>query len=204
MSYDDAYIFTAIEILRITIIEFNNYRSQTSIQNLIIDDLKISKLSVEKVTQFDLIPTELRGLFNKMGDYFCWFVIDKAKVNVNKSLEKTTIDLSTSCWIYCLQRKMCMRKKSLQEILVWCEKYLDKLIYDEDDDEVIYILEIFDPLKYINTVLQQDYGTDVKFSNHFLDQLLFNENYKEEFYYPFLFLHCPNYTNIIHFALYAF
>ena len=41
----------------------------TQSQLLITDDLKLSKVSVDKVTQFSLRPPELLTLFNKLGEY---------------------------------------------------------------------------------------------------------------------------------------
>ena len=43
------------------------------------------------------------------------------------------------------------------------KKELDKLTDYEDDNEVVYILEMIDIFKWINTVLTKDDGTDVEF-----------------------------------------
>ena len=77
----------------------NYSRLHTSHHNLIINYLKLSKVSVDKVGQFGLIPPELRGPLNKMGEYLHWFATDKAKVQVGKFPEKTLIDLSMTCWM---------------------------------------------------------------------------------------------------------
>ena len=37
-----------------------------------------------------------------------------------------------------------MREKAIPEILVWCEKFLNKLTDDEDDDDVISFFGIID------------------------------------------------------------
>ena len=51
--------------------------------------------------------------------------------------------------------------------------FLDKTTNDKDDDEVNYILEMIDIFKCINTVLQQDDGTDVEFCNNVCTKYFF-------------------------------
>ena len=58
-------------------------------QLLILDILELSKLAVNKVTQFILRPPKLQDFFTKLGDYYRWFIImDKVKVkNVENILK---------------------------------------------------------------------------------------------------------------------
>ena len=70
VTEDGAYTCSAIESFCPTTMNFDTGRLQTASQNLIIDDLKLSKISVDKVTQFGLRPPELRKIFTKLGNYF--------------------------------------------------------------------------------------------------------------------------------------
>ena len=60
---------------------------------MILYDLKLYKISVDKMTQFGLRPPELRKLLDKLGDYYRWFVI-YGKVKENVLQEKITVNLS--------------------------------------------------------------------------------------------------------------
>eukprot|EP00957_Ditylum_brightwellii_P052664 3992653-Ditylum_brightwellii.AAC.1 len=63
ITEDGAYTCSAIESFCCTRINFDTGRLQTPNQHLIIDYLKLSKISVDKVTQFGLKPSELRRIF---------------------------------------------------------------------------------------------------------------------------------------------
>ena len=57
------------------------WRLYTKNQNLMLENLKLSNILVNKVTQFGLRPPELRELFRKLGNYYRWFVIsNKIKI----------------------------------------------------------------------------------------------------------------------------
>ena len=46
--------------------------------------MKLSEILVDKITPFGLKPPELRQLFNKIGDYYRWFVISiKVKLEIS-------------------------------------------------------------------------------------------------------------------------
>ena len=61
---------------------FPDWRCHTANQNLLLDDVKLSKITIDKVTQFGLRPPEFLKLFSKLGDYYRWFVIISDKVPV--------------------------------------------------------------------------------------------------------------------------
>ena len=90
---DGAYVEPAIVSYR-KAIELEDFRLHTPKQVLILDDLKLSKLSVDKITQFSLRPPEFLQLFNELGNYFRWFHISnrvketKFPDNINTSLSK--------------------------------------------------------------------------------------------------------------------
>eukprot|EP00957_Ditylum_brightwellii_P204030 15337286-Ditylum_brightwellii.AAC.1 len=70
VTEDGAHTCSAIENFCCTTMNFDTGRLQTLSQNLIIDDLKLSKISVDKVSQFGSRPPKLRRIFTKLGNYF--------------------------------------------------------------------------------------------------------------------------------------
>ena len=71
---DGAYVMNSIESFwsQLYCVE---WRIQTKNWHNILDYLKLSKLSVDKVTQFGIIQPELLKIFNRIVDYYRWFVI---------------------------------------------------------------------------------------------------------------------------------
>ena len=89
----------------------SNWRQFTPSQKLILNDVKLSKVSVDKVTKFCLRPLELLQLFNMMGDYYRWFNFDGRTQDAMIPIKITSILLET-CWINGLQRQIRVRKKA--------------------------------------------------------------------------------------------
>jgi len=54
-------------------------RQHTPNQLLILDDLKLSKVSVDKITQFSLKLPEFIELLENLGEYHRWLCISKKK-----------------------------------------------------------------------------------------------------------------------------
>lgn len=102
--------------------DMEEWRLYTNNQLLILDDIKLSNLSVDKVTQFSLRPPELLQICDKLGDYYRWFHISKRKIKVSDFPKKLNEDIYYSCWIDGLQRQIRLRKKAIAEIVSWCEK----------------------------------------------------------------------------------
>ena len=75
--------------------------------------------------------------------HFCWFVIDKAKLTLTKFQKDYNWCINIVLNIF-FQGQMYKREKAIPEILVWCEKFLNKLTDDEDDDDVISFFGIID------------------------------------------------------------
>ena len=50
-------------------------------------------ISIDKVTKFGLRPPELRRLFDVLGTYYRWFIIDKKILNAEVMDKKIDIDL---------------------------------------------------------------------------------------------------------------
>ena len=67
---DSAYICTVVESFRREHVNLNHVRLQTNNQNLIVNDIKLSKISIDKVTQSGLRPHELRRVITNLGDCY--------------------------------------------------------------------------------------------------------------------------------------
>ena len=201
VTEDSAYICLAIESFRRTTMEFGIARLQTQSQNLIVDDLKLSKISVDKVTQFGLRPLELRRIIPKLGDYYCWFIVDSKKVKVDDFSTKITADLFESCWVDCLQRQVRVRKKALPHVMLWCESLEESL--DIDDDECDHILEMIDLFKTINAVVHEDLEVEDDLRELIFEELIYDDDEKEHLPIPVYSYIAPTMTTsfIIHFLL---
>jgi len=119
---DGAFIGSAVDSFRRALGDMDEWRQHSANQVLILDDLKLSKISVDKITQFSLRPPEFLKVFDKVGDYFRWFTISETKIKVDMLPDKIVNVLSESCWIDGLQRQIRVRKKAMAEILQWCDK----------------------------------------------------------------------------------
>ena len=118
---DGAFIGSAVDSFRRSL-DMDEWRQHTANQVLVLDDLKLSKLSVDKITQFSLRPPEFLKVFDKVGEYYRWFSISKTKIKVDMLPEKIVSVLSESCWIDGLQRQIRVRKEAMSEILLWCDE----------------------------------------------------------------------------------
>ena len=117
---DGAFVTTFLDSFRKATLK-ENWRQNTPSQVLILNDLKLSGVSVDKVSQFGLRPPELMKLFSYLGDYYRWFEIGE-KIKNDKIPLMVHPDLMWSCWVDGLQRKVTVRKKALEEIMCWCDK----------------------------------------------------------------------------------
>ena len=80
MTEDGADAGILSDIVRVSIID-DEWRHHTDSELLIMEDLKLSTMSVDKITQFSIRPPELRYLFDQVGNYYRWFEISSKKVN---------------------------------------------------------------------------------------------------------------------------
>ena len=71
--------------------------------------------------QFGLRHPELRQLFNKLRYFYGWFVISR-NIKIGDFHNKIKSNLSESFGFVRLQRHILVKKKSLPEIIKWCEK----------------------------------------------------------------------------------
>ena len=77
---DGSYLITEIDSFRRNILKLCNWRQYKYHQTLILDDLKVSNVYIDKVTQFGLRPPEFLKIFDTLGNYYLWFNISKAKL----------------------------------------------------------------------------------------------------------------------------
>eukprot|EP00957_Ditylum_brightwellii_P189522 14425910-Ditylum_brightwellii.AAC.1 len=67
---DNAYICSIVESYRRVKADLDTARLQINSQNLIVDDIKLSKIIIDKVVQYGLRPPELLKVITKLGDYY--------------------------------------------------------------------------------------------------------------------------------------
>ena len=89
---DGAFIITSIESFCCQN-NMEEWRLYTDNHLVILGDLKLSKMSIDKVTHFSLRPPELSQICDKLGDYYRWFHISKRKVKVSEFPKKLNEDI---------------------------------------------------------------------------------------------------------------
>ena len=69
---DGAYLTLASDSvsIRICLPEWIQHHNN---QNILLDDLKMSNISIEKLSQFCLRPPEFVGFIDNIGHFFHWF-----------------------------------------------------------------------------------------------------------------------------------
>ena len=83
------------------------WRQHTANELLMLDDLKLSKVSIDKISQFSLRPPEFRSTIDMVGHYYRWFYITtKTKIKDTVMESKLSVTLSESIWIDGLQRQV--------------------------------------------------------------------------------------------------
>eukprot|EP00957_Ditylum_brightwellii_P091121 6937431-Ditylum_brightwellii.AAC.1 len=65
-------------------LDLDKHRQHTANELLILDDVAMSKLSIDSITQFSLRPPELRSVIDKLGIYYCWFSVGKKKLTAKE------------------------------------------------------------------------------------------------------------------------
>ena len=93
------------------------WRQYTDSENLALDDIKTSKLTIDKVTQFSIRPPELCFLFDQIGNYYRWFKMCPPILKETDVRELVTADIRSSFWIDGMLRVVKLRKKALPEIV---------------------------------------------------------------------------------------
>jgi hypothetical protein len=80
-------------------------------------------IEYDMVTQFGLRPVELLGLFSTLGNYFRWFHIDAAPLQVTDMENLLSAEIRICCWIDCLGCRIGLRREALDEV----KAYLDSI-----------------------------------------------------------------------------
>ena len=182
---DGAYVTTAIDQYRKNVFTVK-WRHHTPSQILITNDLKLSKLSVDKITQFGLRPPEFIQLFNKVSDYFRWFHVGK-KVKVDEFPDKLKNSLLETIRIDALQRQIRLRKKILPEIMAWCEKVAGETRINYfliDGSQTNYVTMMINLFQNIDIILECEPDEDIDsvehhFWHHVHDNLLHDDDEKD-------------------------
>ena len=172
---DGAYITTEVDNFRRNALHLDAWRWHTDSQLLILDDLKVSKISIDKVTQFSLRPPELMSLFDTLGNYFRWFQISKNKIKVNDLPGKLSASLSETCWIDGLQRQIRLRRKAIGEVKKWC---MTRTIEDDIDlanTENSKCMMVLLMLHICNSIEPDYQENDLQFRQHVIENLLHDD-----------------------------
>lgn len=116
---------------------FPSWREHTDTEYMVLDDVRNSNISVDKITIFSVRPPELRRVFNAVGEYFRWFAYDKKRVTWDDMKLQLKDDVTFTSFIDGLQNKIKVRRQALPEI----EKYLNTIelddTYDNEQDESV-------------------------------------------------------------------
>jgi len=72
---------------------FPEWRLHTDSQRLILNGLRQTDSSIDKITKFSVRPPELLKIFDQVGNYFRWFHISKKEIKPAKLDDKLNIDM---------------------------------------------------------------------------------------------------------------
>ena len=181
---DGTFTTTVSQHVRSGKTNFPAWRKHTYNETLILDDLKQSGLGYDKVTQFSLRPCELKPIIKKVGDYFRWFYIEMDKrLTADKFNQELNYDLTKSCWIDGLQRKVKVREAAINELRDHCENMKtnnngEDISGFQEMYELIINLEII----YTHTIDELD-EEQIRFSDFAYTNLIYKRK-KEENHLP--------------------
>ena len=151
------------------------WRRHTDTEIMILEGLKDSTLSVDKITVFSVRPPELRSIFDQPGFFFRWFHIGDKVVDRDTMVQKLCFNLNKCCWINGLQRQVLLRISAISEV----RSYLnDDDCLDRDSDKnkemIEFLKNIFSLLDRSNNFgnLDENERADLSFS---LNQLLHDD-----------------------------
>ena len=95
----------------------DDWRYHTDSEILILEDIKKSKLSIDKISQFSIRPPELRCLIDQVGNYYRWFEVLNEELNEDTMRNFLSDNLISSSWIDGMQRIVKLRRKALPEVI---------------------------------------------------------------------------------------
>lgn len=158
---DRQYQTSTIDNMRRNILQLDGWRQHSENQTLVLDDVKLSKISIDKVTQFSLRPPEFLKVFDQLGNYYRWFEIQPTKVPKDKLDGKINESFLNSCWIDGLQRQVKVRRKALPEIMEWFQKIIidDNINMSNVNDPRVKVIRMFNKIMNVlnGTMIDDDF-----------------------------------------------
>eukprot|EP00957_Ditylum_brightwellii_P009272 701288-Ditylum_brightwellii.AAC.1 len=118
---DGAYVGSISDIARKQL-SLPRWRQHTDTERILLQDLQESNISIDKVSQFSIQPTEFQYVFDKVENYNRWFETNKEVQSYNELISKLNIDFESSLWIDGIQHEVRFREKDLPEIMEYLEE----------------------------------------------------------------------------------
>jgi len=95
---------------------FTKERQLTSSQRLLYCNNGAKTIGYDMVTQFGFHSVELLELFSTLGNYFRWFHIDAAPLQVTDMENLLSAEIRICCWIDCRGRRIRLRREAFDEV----------------------------------------------------------------------------------------
>ena len=146
---------------------------------LVVHDVNTSKISIDKISLFSLRPSELRSLFDQVGNYFRWFHIDYNRMQEEEVRDLLHPNLMSSSWIDSLGYQIKLRKKAINEV----SSFLNSLNIEQDRPEH-EMITIFDTIHNIYSSDNNDHNIDEDVVNHITSHLVYNDDEEEHLPIP--------------------
>ena len=151
------------------------FRQHSETELVLLEDLKQSKVSIDRISEFGIRPPELRLTFNSVGNYFRWFKVTKRKMKRDEMMERINISLHESLWVDGMQRCVRVRERALEEIKDYLEN--DEEIQSETSNAVqqvkALLMSIINVVETCNDGVEG--GSDDGFYQFVRDNLISNE-----------------------------
>ena len=94
------------------------WRRHSDTEVLMLEGLKESNLTVDRITVFSVRPPELRSIFDQPGNFYRWFEIEeKCLLKRDEIVEKLSQTLKRSIWINGFQRQVYLRIPAISEVM---------------------------------------------------------------------------------------
>lgn len=123
------------------------WRQHTDNEITVLNDIKNSKVSYDRITEFSIRPPKFHTMFDKVGNYFRWFDVERKFMRGQQMDDALSEELRMSFWIDGLRRQVKMRKKDLKEIM----DYINKI-----DDVNSVNLQMINLFRDINDILGRE------------------------------------------------
>ena len=134
----------------------DDWRYHTDSEILILEDIKKSKLSIDKISQFSIRPPELRCLIDQVGNYYRWFEVLNEELNEDTMRNFLSDNLISSSWIDGMQRIVKLRRKALPEVI----DYINNKMHHHDK-ETPHIKQMIDLFNHLNDLCLENEDTSI-------------------------------------------